>query len=164
MTHYNDREWDEYVGGRSADGHAMEEHLAHCDQCLAAYLSAVERQAEPPSLSDERQFVAAALLRADVAEQAALETAPLMPRAGERASGKQPLYANKLIQYIIAASITIILVGSGAFQHMIDSVSDLTASAENDNKQTVTSKMSDAANSWLDIVPAIFLSRNEANP
>ena len=165
MTHYDDRDWNEYVNGCSANKSAMEEHLLHCESCLAAYLDAVEQQEETQSIADMQQFVEAALLRADVAAQAETELHGHPTDAAKRAAKrKQPLFANKFIQYIVAASITIILVSSGAFQHMIDSVSDLTASAEKHQKQTVTSKMSDAANSWLDIVPALFLSRNEANP
>lgn len=108
MGHYSDQTWRHYVEDRldETTRNTMEEHLAHCDECLERYLWQLEQVDIP--------------LPDPVKDGSVVEE--VMKRVTSDDKKKHvSVYRRHLINYVIAAAMTLLLTASGLFQTIIDS-------------------------------------------
>jgi len=143
-AHYSAEEWTAYVLGKDIDRVSMETHLERCEACRMLYLGAVEEQSGAlPELGDVAKFV-------DEVERrlAAQKTAK---------SGRQPAPGRPrpIAQYLVAASLTMLLAGSGAFQMLFNTFGNLVDHVEDVSSPAISQRLADSALSWLDGIPAM---------
>ncbi len=70
-------------------------------------------------------------------------------------------YMKPIVQYTIAASITIVLVGSGMFNQLFEGLSDLTRQTEYSEKATISEQLTNQADRWLDSIPNKYVQKRE---
>ncbi len=149
-THYTKQQWQAYVLGEEIGRTSMDAHLAECDTCLIAYMEAVEQAAEHlPQLSDTQTLAQKVMERID------------RPPARRSKAVRRSWYMKPLAQYAIAAGLTIVLVGSGAFHQLFQGVSDLTRQAEYSDKATFSEQLTEQADRWLSSIPNKYVRKKE---
>ncbi|MCC2685915.1 MAG: group-specific protein [Paenibacillaceae bacterium] len=105
-TKYTEVDWVHYIADAVPETvrEAMEAHLLECGHCLDVYTAGIERQlaqnGEPVTVETD-------------AIMAHITSSIPLPRWGKPA--RSSFTRSTLAHYLIAASITLLLVGSGAF-------------------------------------------------
>lgn len=149
-AHFTKEEWTAYLHGAVIDRSLMESHLEHCAACQMVYVSAIEAQGESlPELADAGKF-------ADEVDKR------LKAGAARRLKPKSSR-AKPIVQYAIAASLTILLVGSGAFQQLFDTFENLSTQMESGTNPAIAERLTDKAGRWLDGLPAMNKRIGEGN-
>ncbi|CAG7652424.1 hypothetical protein PAESOLCIP111_06532 [Paenibacillus solanacearum] len=121
MTHIPLEHWKQYVEDAlaPAERERYETHLAVCDLCLEQYMLCLEQAEGLPLPVDEAAFADIAMDRFDalwnVSQEQEREKAPQALPAVKR-DVRLPLLHHPFFHYAVAAVITLILMGSGAFQ------------------------------------------------
>lgn len=142
MSHYTKEQWEHFASGSEVVRGRMEEHLASCDDCLALYVEAVSSDhADRPRLRDVRAFAEAVIAAAERTNRAEAE-----PRQSR-------WFAKPVFQYLIAASITLVLVGSGAFEQLFDRFAEASRETADGNAPAISERWTDKASEWLDTLP-----------
>ena len=125
MNHYTQADWAAYIKDELQEEQRQkyEDHLYSCDHCLETYMSCVQEHAAllhvPTSLQKEQW-----------AEERPVQKIGYPSR-------------KRFVPYVIAASITLILTGTGVFESLISyPVTDSPVSYSEKAVQTVTG--------WLD--------------
>jgi hypothetical protein len=90
---------------------AMESHLLECVPCLEAYTAAIETQLAQQAGGQTASVAGTAPGTEDI--MAYLTSVLPLPRGSQ--SVRPTFFRSTLAHYLIAASITLLLVGSGAF-------------------------------------------------
>lgn len=152
MNHFNLESWMNYAQGSDIDRMVMEDHLSACADCQVLYLEAVEHLGDLlPPLKDASAFALAAVnassLPADAHRSAVPEPTPADKRKGSGFLSK-PIY-----QYLVAASITLILAGSGAFQQLFELTSTVSRDREAGQRPALAEQWTEKAGAWLDQLP-----------
>lgn len=133
MKHFTSEQWDLYAEGQLPDEErrAYEAHLSSCESCLEWYMQSLERAAcAYPELEDEARFTEAVMARIDL-EHPLSPPAFSMKKAKLGQTRRVPAFTrNPLFHYTVAAVITVILMSSGAFQSLTDSVGYLETATE----------------------------------
>ena len=109
MNHFSESEWEAYVrnGLSEAKREKMERHLYVCERCLETFVKTVEAYGDQPvGVPDGKRL-----------------TLGVMRKIPER---KSRFWDNALVQYAVAASLTVLLFGSGAFHGLMDGSDRLT--------------------------------------
>ncbi len=110
MKHYSEDRWLKYINGQvdQMGREAMEEHMDHCDQCLATYLNLIEQTALIQEAKLPESFTDQVIDRIDKISQ------PV------KISQKSPQGKRNILigYYAVAVSITILLMHSGFFRAM----------------------------------------------
>ncbi|QYR19273.1 zf-HC2 domain-containing protein [Paenibacillus sp. sptzw28] len=125
MSHYSLEQWTRYVRQElsNEERQAYETHLGTCDHCLARYMQSLELNAEDsfPTLTKEAQADMAEVVMQHIgsAEIAPLSLSP--DSSGKKSTGKS-YTRNPLFHYAVAAAITFLLMGTGAFQTLAERV------------------------------------------
>lgn len=129
MKHYSKKEWQLYIDGSIGlkQQTEMEEHLVVCDDCLTAYLSAVE-SAESGKAVD---FVSA-----DFTDELMAKLNISEAKAPAKLKKKRPEFSNILIYYTAAACITLMFLSCGVFDYIGHYVPKTTLKMVNSTKQT----------------------------
>lgn len=141
MSHFSKEQWLSYVKGTEIGRASMEAHLQQCDECMELYMYALEDSAaDLPQLTDLEQFASRA------------SAAAKRQRAGR--TKQRGFLSHPLLHYTIAAGITIVLVGSGAFQQLFDRFSDLSRQTEQGSTTAISEQWTYKAGKWLDHIPA----------
>lgn len=111
MRHYNNREWKEYIQGttRGLEKKLMEEHLAHCDECIEKYVKALE------SLGLVTEAPEA------VTDQIMIAIGTKQKKAGGKDTRQS--YIGMFARYIVAASIALTLWHFGFFNNLSEGIS-----------------------------------------
>lgn len=150
MNHYTLDDWLKYVAGSEIDRTAMEAHLSECDACFALYLEALDRAGDAlPSLPDAVSFaqVAVNAVRTYTASEQSTAAITVTKRINRGWLSKP------IIQYVIAASITLVLVGSGAFQQLFEHYISVSRETQTGNAPARTEQWTEKAGEWLDKLP-----------
>ncbi|NBI30044.1 hypothetical protein [Chengkuizengella marina] len=103
IDHFNKQQWLNYVTDQVSDTDRLEyeEHLYTCEQCLLTYTQCVEEMTSTlPVIENEE----------DISKQVMNSIQPK--------ETKQKLIHKPLFQYVVAASITMVLMTSGVFQQV----------------------------------------------
>ena len=152
MTHYTKEQWMFYAKGNEIDREAMEAHLLQCDACMDIYLFAVDALgSELPELDNVGLFISQIQIESKLDRQPHVQ--PI----------KVSWFMKPIFQYTIAASITILLVGTGAFQLMFDRFSDIHREAAS-GSSGFSEQLTDQTSQWLDAIPAKKLTKKEGRP
>ncbi|UFU00004.1 zf-HC2 domain-containing protein [Radiobacillus kanasensis] len=111
----------------------VEEHLYNCDDCMAHYLECLEQEAKDIAMN----------------ESFTDKTMTIMESIYPTVS-KNPVYSNTknktIVHYILAASLTLILVMSGVFQNALS----ITDGPKMQNDTPFTHKIMDRTSGFLD--------------
>jgi hypothetical protein len=124
MKHYTLEQWDRYTGDALSSEERLdyEMHLSSCELCLDLYMQSLERASGSyPDLAD-RAGLADAVMEQIVQDQP-IQPAPTLPPASMRpvtARTRPAFTRHPLFHYTVAAAITVILMGSGAFQSLTE--------------------------------------------
>lgn len=154
--HYTEEQWYVYAGGTGTDRESMDAHLYECERCTALYMQVIEAISDQlPKLPDINPF------SAHIGEriEASAKTNPAS--AASRIRPRYKWFMKPVIQYTIAASLTILLVGTGAFQQLIHSLSQLTSEAEQGTKTVISVRLTEKADRLLDSIPAKYPNKKE---
>lgn len=173
-AHFSKQQWMDFLLGADIDRAPMDSHLEHCESCRMMYIQVIETQGDHlPELADAGKFaddVARRLEgRAAVKPSAAVKTsaAGKLGAAGKPSATGKPSAASSrrrpLVQYAIAASLTILLVGSGAFQQLFHTLDHLTSQLEDGTKPAIAQRLTDHTVRWLDGIPAMNKRLGEGN-
>jgi hypothetical protein len=105
-------EWAQYIADAVTETarEAMETHLLECVHCLDAYTAAVETHMV--QVGEQASAAVGTKVGTDAIMAYIASSAP-MPRWGR--SARPSFFRSTLAHYLIAASVTLLLVGSGAF-------------------------------------------------
>lgn len=150
MQHYRKEEWQLFVQGTMDDSQLilMEDHLAGCDRCREIFLSLIDAAAVYQA---EKTLSTSFTDR--VIQSAGVQTVgQVLTSAGD--SGKKISAARKknFFDFAMAAAVTLLFVGSGYFQFVIDRVPEV-AAYSSEKRVTVDldwpGKMAGQAANWL---------------
>ena len=146
MTHYTIQEWKAYIQGDELDRALMDTHLLECEHCSEIYLVAVEELHEDlPQLMNIEAFCHEVIRK--------IELLPKKNTHINKHTTNKKWYTNTFFHYTVAASLTIVLMGSGIFDQMFDRVSQISHSTEQAQKTTVSEQLTNKAGQWLDAIP-----------
>ncbi|WP_335869512.1 anti-sigma factor family protein [Bacillus sp. 2205SS5-2] len=109
MKHYSEEEWQLYVQDvlSEEDRREYEQHLYHCDECMASYLLGLEWiQEDLPSIGEVKGYTDE--LMGKIPYQRTLEH-PQRKRGNKE----------KVFHYMIAMVMTFLLMASGVFTELI---------------------------------------------
>jgi hypothetical protein len=109
--HYNMEVWLRYVQDNMPDAEreAVEAHLYSCDLCFDEYLQVIDNWSIPYSLSDDFTDRTVQLMKT---------TQPILSQPNSLPS-KKDFRKNTIVNYLLAAGLTIVLMFTGIFQYMI---------------------------------------------
>ncbi len=147
MTHYTDQQWKAYIQGDELDRASMDTHLLECDACMDIYLIVVEDLHELlPEITNITAFSEGVLQH--------IKSLPTYSTKHSQPMTHRRWYTNMFFHYTIAASLTILLVGSGIFDQIFDRVSEISENTEQAQRATVSDQLTNKAGQWLDSIPA----------
>jgi hypothetical protein len=110
--HYNMEVWIRYVQDNMPDSEreAVEAHLYNCDLCFEQYLQVIDKWSIPYSYSLSDDFT-------DRTVQLIKSIQPLLSQPNSLPS-KKDYRKNTIVNYLLAAGLTIVLMFTGIFQYM----------------------------------------------
>lgn len=140
MNHYDRLFWNAYIADNvdATERQHAEAHLLNCESCVTLYLACMEaEQASVPALAPQQcEAMADDVLQA------------LFP--------KKRWFQQTLFHYAVAASLTLLLMSSGAFDRMTHAVQFTeTASSE----ASLTDRLMQKAEGWLDALGSSWKER-----
>jgi translation initiation factor 2B subunit (eIF-2B alpha/beta/delta family) len=154
--HYTEEQWHVYAVGAEMDRESMDGHLNECERCIELFMQVIEANSDQlPKLSDTSQF------SADIADHIKVRAKTNPSRVTLRTISRYKWFMKPAIQYTIAASLTILLVGTGAFQQLIHSLSQLSSEAEQGTKTVISIQLTEKADRLLDSIPAKYPKKKE---
>ena len=137
MRHYTKEQWVAYANSEEIDRSSMDDHLLECEQCLALYVDAVNVSAElMPELDNQDAFVADIMVS--------------LQQPKEIPNDRFRWLKHPMLHYVIAASVTLVLISSGAFQQLFDQASQWTRESEGVQSKPITQQWTDKASRLLD--------------
>lgn len=133
MKHFDSAKWKLYIENKldEYEEAEMQEHLLNCDQCLSLYLSMLDYEINEKSI-DEEIFPAIAFT------DSVMSVMKIDKKKAEEKRQKRN-HINMVVYYVSAASITLFLMGSGVFQQLHNTFSDL--NYEVSSTQEIESKL-----------------------
>lgn len=135
MRHFEYEEWVKYVQGEVDEDvrHMYEQHLATCDLCLNRYIEALENNEDVfPELS--KQF-----------------TDDVVNYVREHTKPKQQARKNQsFFHYVIAAAMTLVLMGTGVFGELAQLAGSIEQKAE-EPSASFTDELMNKTLSFLEI-------------
>ncbi|MFC0523552.1 hypothetical protein ACFFGV_08130 [Pontibacillus salicampi] len=131
MTACNKERLKDYAEQNVAEWEQMEieHHLLDCTHCLEEYLAMLNDTA-PPGLSSS--FTTQTIERVE-------KQYPALQRKGRRKN-------RSLLHYMMAAGLTLVLMMSGVFDRIMDSIEP----ASSHNRSSVSEQMVERTSSWID--------------
>jgi hypothetical protein len=136
VSHYSASEWEQYVEGTLQEVRQtmMENHLYHCDECLAHYLIAKDQ------------------LYLEVPETPEHNLDDLLNGIGAASVGKKQRthMISPIWHYVIAASLTMTLMSSGLFQQAAGAWREAEINLAKKQADSITDTLMDRTLSILD--------------
>ncbi|SNT09569.1 hypothetical protein SAMN05446037_103925 [Anaerovirgula multivorans] len=114
MRHYTKYEWSQYSHDtvESTKREVMEEHLLKCNDCLERYLSEVKKFDSPEEIELSEDFTDQVLSKID-----------FYTPSVKRKTTRKTLFQ----YYVVAASITMLLMYGGFFQMLMEELPNFTS-------------------------------------
>jgi len=140
MNHQSKDHWLDYVNDELPETTRIEyeEHLYDCETCMDVYLQVIEEASHlPEDVKDEKSFTD------EVMSQ--IEKEPLHFQADEKDKTKHTFYKQTLFHYVIAASLTVVLMSSGVFQSLTNYVDDVQKTTISDESPSITEQIMNRA-------------------
>jgi len=147
MKHYQEKDWRAYRLGLLPEEEELllEEHLERCDQCLENFLALItEKEISQAKRRISPNFTDSVLNLLREEENSKFK--------GKNSSSYQR--KNIFIYYLAVSAITIILMGSGFFQALVDKLPSVETDFSRQEERYVdsfewTRKVTDKAANWL---------------
>lgn len=158
MNHVDRSKWRSYIEGNLPDEEMIvcEEHLYDCDDCMSLYMECLEESDQAGTLDAVRLPDVEGLterIMADVRSHAMLEwkssdaepetlsqSAPPVTATVHAPAKPRSLFRKTFFHYVIAASITLLLMSTGVFHQLIANSMHLTQAAST-NKQPLSQQL-----------------------
>ncbi|UCZ53526.1 zf-HC2 domain-containing protein [Bacillus shivajii] len=140
MKHRSKGEWLKFVNGELPDEtrQEFEDHLFTCDACMNLYIEAIEESSRNlPSVNNEKAFTDSVMSK--------VETDFSSSNVTEQEKTNRPFYQKTAFHYVVAASLTIVLMSSGVFQSITSYVDDLQRSTLSEESPSITAQILDRA-------------------
>ncbi|TCO71047.1 hypothetical protein [Marinisporobacter balticus] len=120
MNHYDQIQWILYKKGVLSieASEKMEDHLSMCDQCLEIFLSLIDEE----EIKSAHQMISPDFTASIIHEANTIKN-DFMKRK------YKPEHKNLFIYYTAAAMVTLVLMGSGFFYTLVNTVPSITQSA-----------------------------------
>ncbi|WP_280771657.1 anti-sigma factor family protein [Salipaludibacillus daqingensis] len=128
MNHQTKEDWIDYVNDELPEETraVYEEHLYSCEKCMETYLHVIEESSHLlPDVENEQSFVEGVMTR--------IEKEPTHFKTTKTGKPKRVFYKQTAFHYVLAASLTVLLMSSGVFQSIrtyVDEVQKVTISEE----------------------------------
>ncbi|MBM7587599.1 hypothetical protein JOC86_004173 [Bacillus pakistanensis] len=120
MKHKTFEEWMTYVRDEVDEKTRVEfeNHLYECDQCMEVYLEAIERQETSfPTVTDPDGFTDGIMAMIE-------QEKPVTKIENPRTYAKTKFYQKSVFHYLVAATMTLLLMTTGVFQELMTIVTD----------------------------------------
>ena len=150
MRHYPIEEWQLFVQGNLSDSQLilMEDHLAGCDCCREVFLSLIDEAAVGQAEKTLSPNFSTQVMQAAGVETVGQKAAPAASRKKKISAARK----KNFFDFAMAAAVTLLFVGSGYFQLVIDRVPEV-AAYSSEQKMAVDldwpGKMAGQAVNWL---------------
>lgn len=142
MNHVTEQQFQAYIADTlsTEDRTVIEDHMYHCDLCLEQYMTCIEHEAmNLPALPDDAEWTEHMM---NIISDKSMEQ-PV-------AESSQSIITKRFIHYTIAASITLCLMVSGAFQGVVGWTSSFSDLSQRDSK-SVSQHIVDRTFQWIDL-------------
>ncbi|WP_096186565.1 anti-sigma factor family protein [Evansella halocellulosilytica] len=133
MTHRSKADWHQYVNEELSESkkQEFEEHLYGCDECMDLYLQVIEESNDQlPDVGDHDEFTDVVLSR--------IEKQHGISQSIRR---RRPFYEQTVFHYVLAATLTIVLMTSGVFQSITNYVDDVHQSTVSEETPSITEQI-----------------------
>ncbi|OIJ19440.1 hypothetical protein BKP45_13425 [Anaerobacillus alkalidiazotrophicus] len=130
MDHYSRNDLERYAKGELEERqrYEYETHLYTCDHCMCTYMSVLEAiESSLPDIKEESLF-----------------TDQIMQKINEDKIGKvakRPFYEQTFFHYMLAATLTIILMTSGVFQSLTGYIDEVQRTRLSEETPSITNKI-----------------------
>lgn len=136
MQHVKDSRWNDYIWDQLTDSERteLEDHLYACDQCLAAYMKALEQAEWTVQMREPEQWTEQLMKQISTQAEPAKAIAPLkenelidntqtahaqhQQKSKRAVKGKRSIWQHSVFHYGVAAVITILMMSSGLFHSL----------------------------------------------
>jgi hypothetical protein len=140
VIHFEHTDWKAYIHNEVSEDkrEKMEDHLYTCDQCLDVYMELMTDDSITLPLVSNENF-----------------TDKIMSEISFKSDGsmvKRTFYQHPIFHYVIAASITFILMTSGFFQNITGIVSTVEAASITEQEEAVSSSLMNKVLSLFEII------------
>lgn len=179
MKHYSAQAWQRWIRNQVSEQEhrQMEHHLQHCGPCLETYISMLDRFGEgwqpPPQWSETVVELALA-----EAQQSYSHSNPMHQNLGDRnpanrnssrrspvkpyqENRKKPVAAwrHTLLHYVIAASVTLLLMTSGVFQQIMADPTEQWQSTQVNDELPLSSQWTERISDTIEHIMSFDLSK-----
>ncbi|MFD2446613.1 hypothetical protein ACFSO7_21980 [Bacillus sp. CGMCC 1.16607] len=141
-THYSYEDWCKYVKNE-LDGSTREEyenHLYSCDQCLESYLQVLDGDTTQfPVIQNDFDFTDG--IMAEIAD---------LNKQKQKVNTKKSFYQSSVFHYLIAAAMTLVLMGSGVFQSITKYADTVQNPQVLGQTPSVTEEIIEKTFTWID--------------
>lgn len=139
MSHYSKQEWKSYISGsmQRDDAEKLEQHLYACDLCLQQYMDSAMQHSDVPEW--QGQDAVMSKVHGKIGDDAITADKPYHP------------FRKLLLPYAVAASITLLLMGTGVFD-MLMQTEELYTNPDLTMQESYSEKAVRAVSGWLDEV------------
>lgn len=150
MNHVNEAKWLAYVQHRLPENERakLEEHLYSCDVCLDVFMSCLELADASMPLEAEHP--------AKAFDESVLRRIEIQPRA----KGIRELLYRPLFRYAVAAAITALLMGAGAFDGLKGQLEKWQTLAPTTQQASISGRLTERTSDWLGKLESTMLSKH----
>lgn len=140
MNHRSKVEWQDYVNDELSETirTECEEHLYNCETCMDVYLQVIEESShELPDVEDEESFTATIMSQ--------IEKQPAHFQPIKTSKKKLAFYQHTTFHYVLAASLTVVLMSSGVFQSLTNYVDEVQKTTISEESLSITEQIMNRA-------------------
>lgn len=123
MMHISYEDWVLYVKDQLDEEtrERYDTHLFECDQCLSTYMEVIEAQEQQlPVMQHDEAFTDAVMVKIN------------QQQVTEKKMPVSKFYQKPAFHYVLAAAMTLFLMSTGVFSHLMNIVSDFEANKKNE--------------------------------
>ncbi|MEX2459707.1 MAG: hypothetical protein WD469_00165 [Paenibacillaceae bacterium] len=152
MRHYSNVEWSAYVRGQlSAERQSeYEAHLYDCEACLQLYMDSVADLDVDPVTSESDPFYLEDVWIEQIMDQ--IESQKQLLQTQSSPPRKIALYRKPVLQYALAAAITILLMTTGIFHGITSDIDQPPPVTKQNLDASYTDQLMDKTVTMLDAI------------
>lgn len=140
MSHQSKEAWIRYVNDElpEAARRMYEDHLYDCEKCMENYLQAIDESSHLPlDVEDTTSFIDDIMIH--------IEQVPEVSKTKKSGQKKHALYKRTVFHYVLAASLTLVLMSSGVFQSLTNYVDEVQKTTVSEESPSITEQIMNRA-------------------
>lgn len=153
MSHFSKDIWQVYVTDHLTEEQReeLEHHAQSCPPCSILWMESVqELSGELPRLEREKEWLQQLMCSAEGELRKYRKT-----RSFATVSNRKRLWNRSLFQYLVAASLTIVLLSSGLFQALLTHTTHWTHAVQSEGDRSVSEQIVSTTSHWIDQMSVI---------